>query len=414
VDPVDEAVAPGPKPSGLFSLGGAANARSMKRASTQNQPRIAVIGAGAFGGWTALHLRRAGAEVTLLDTWGPGNSRASSGDETRVIRSVYGPDEIYVELVQRAFALWHELEQAQRVKLYHRTGALWMFDHDDAYARASLPFITKRGLRVETLDPAETARRYPQIDLRGIERVYFEHEAGYLLARRACEAVVNAFIAAGGNYVQVAAHPGRIAADAMQPLALADGARLEADCYVFCCGPWLGTLFADALAGVIEATRQEVYYFGTPPQDRRFEEGQFPVWVDMSAGTFYYGIPGSERRGFKIGDDAPGPAFDPTRGERIADRAGIDAARRYLARRFPGLAQAPLVESRVCQYELSVDRHYVVDRHPQATNVWIAGAGSGHGFKNGPSLGELVAECVLERRTPPEQFRLAHVRTARN
>ena len=272
-----------------------------------------------------MHLRRAGADVTLLDTWGPGNSRASSGDETRVIRSVYGPDEIYVELVQRAFELWHEFEQTQRVKLYHRTGALWMFDHGDAYARESLPFIAKRGLRMETLDLGEAARRYPQIDLRGIERVYFEHEAGYLLARRACEAVVNAFVAAGGNYIQIAVQPGRIAENAMQPLALADGARLEADCYVFCCGPWLGTLFADALADVIQATRQEVYYFGTPPQDRRFEEGQLPVWVDMSAGTFYYGIPGSERRGFKIGDDAPGPAFDPTRGERIASSAGIDA-----------------------------------------------------------------------------------------
>jgi glycine/D-amino acid oxidase-like deaminating enzyme len=385
----------------------------MKTASSQDQPRVAVIGAGAFGGWTALHLHRAGAEVTLLDTWGPGHSRASSGDESRVIRSVYGPDEIYVELVQRAFTLWREFEAAQRLRLYHRTGALWMFDHDDAYARASLPFIAKRGLRVETLDPAEAARRFPQVDLRGIERVYFEQEAGYLLARRACEAVVNAFVAEGGRYAQVAVEPGRIAANAMQALALADGTRLEADRYVFCCGPWLGALFADSLPGIVQATRQEVYYFGTPAHDRRYEEGQLPVWVDMSAGTFYYGIPGSERRGFKIGDDAPGAAFDPTSGERIASSAGIDAARRYLARRFPGLAKAPLVEARVCQYELSAERHYIVDRHPLAANVWIAGAGSGHGFKNGPSIGEVIADCVLERRVPPAQFGLARPAAAR-
>jgi glycine/D-amino acid oxidase-like deaminating enzyme len=197
----------------------------MKRGSSGHQPRVAVVGAGAFGGWTALHLRRAGAEVTLLDTWGPGNSRASSGDETRVIRSIYGPDVIYVGLVRRAFDLWREFERERGLQLYHRTGALWMFDADDAYARASLPAIAAGGLRVDAVDPAEAARRFPQIDLDDIERVYYEHEAGYLLARRACEAVVDAFVEAGGEYRQLAAAPGRIESGAMAPLVLADGSR---------------------------------------------------------------------------------------------------------------------------------------------------------------------------------------------
>jgi len=384
----------------------------MKRGSSGHQPRVAVVGAGAFGGWTALHLRRAGAEVTLLDTWGPGNSRASSGDETRVIRSIYGPDVIYVGLVRRAFDLWREFERERELQLYRRTGALWMFDADDAYARASLPAIAAAGLRVDALDPAEAASRFPQIDLDGIERVYYEHEAGYLLARRACEAVVDAFVEAGGEYRQLAATPGRIESGAMAPLVLADGSRLEADRYVYCCGPWLGTLFADSLPGVVRATRQEIYYFGTPPDDRRFEEGALPVWVDMSAGSFYYGIPGSERRGFKVGDDEPGAEFDPTRGERIPSANGIEAARRYLARRFPALARAPLVEARVCQYELSPDRNYILDRHPQAANAWLAGGGSGHGFKLGPAIGALAADCVLERTAPPREFTLARVASA--
>jgi len=117
----------------------------------------------------------------------------------------------------------------------------------------------------------------------------------------------------------------------------------------------------------------------------------------MSAGSFYYGIPGSERRGFKIGDDAPGAVFDPTSGERIASPAGIEAARRYLARRFPGLARAPLVEARVCQYEMTPNEDYLLDRHPLAQNVWIAGGGSGHGYKNGPMVGRYMAG-LIERR----------------
>src|SRR5438445_13694560 len=98
---------------------------------------VAVIGAGAFGGWTALHLQRAGAKVTLIDAWGPGNSRASSGGETRVIRSIYGGDPDYIRWVARSFELWRQFGQ----HVYHRTGALWMFPGDDQYASASLPLI---------------------------------------------------------------------------------------------------------------------------------------------------------------------------------------------------------------------------------------------------------------------------------
>lgn len=377
----------------------------MTSGAGRSQPRVVVVGAGAFGGWTALHLRRAGADVTLVDAWGPGNSRASSGDETRVIRSIYGPDEVYVEFVRNAFAQWRELEETRGLKLYRRTGALWMFDEDDAYARASLPHIAARGLRVEALDVADARARFPQVSFDGIARVYVEEEAGYLLARRACEAVAAACVEAGVAYRQSAARPGAIAGGAMRGVELKDGTRLEADAYVWCCGPWLGAIFADRLPGIVRASRQEVYYFGTPVDDARYEEGALPVWVDMTEGGFYYGIPGSERRGFKVGDDSPGPDFDPTSGERIPSAAGIDAARRYVARRFPGLASAPLVEARVCQYELSVDRHLVIDRHPDAANAWLAGGGSGHGFKLGPAVGEHVAGCVLGTTTPLPLFR---------
>src|SRR5438874_2637349 len=95
--------------------------------------RVAVIGAGAFGGWTALHLRRGGAEVTLVDAWGPGNSRASSGGETRVIRTVYGATRQYVEMAARALTLWAEWDRTAREQFYRRTGVLWMTGADDSY-----------------------------------------------------------------------------------------------------------------------------------------------------------------------------------------------------------------------------------------------------------------------------------------
>src|SRR5437868_2835200 len=60
--------------------------------------KIIVIGAGAFGGWTALHLLRKGYKVTLIDQFGPGNNQSSSGGETRIIRALYGNRQIYFDL----------------------------------------------------------------------------------------------------------------------------------------------------------------------------------------------------------------------------------------------------------------------------------------------------------------------------
>src|SRR5918995_5483636 len=95
--------------------------------------RVAVVGAGAFGGWTALHLRRAGAQVTLVDAWGPGNARASSGGETRVIRTIYGPARQHVEMAARALTLWREWDRGRTDPFYAQTGVLWMTRADDSY-----------------------------------------------------------------------------------------------------------------------------------------------------------------------------------------------------------------------------------------------------------------------------------------
>ncbi|HVT58018.1 MAG TPA: FAD-dependent oxidoreductase [Thermoanaerobaculia bacterium] len=395
-------VAPAPK------AGSAAAMQDARPPSAAAQPAsVAVVGAGAFGAFTALALRRLGARVTLLDAWGPGNSRASSGGETRVLRAVYA-DRIYVELAARAFERWAEFERRTGRTFFHPTGALWMVtDGSDFVARAA-ENLRAVGFPYARLDTAEAARRFPQIAFGGVRWALWEERAGFLLARQACAAAVDALVAAGGEYRLARVEPGAIAAAGMEALRLGDGSRVKAEAYVFACGPWLGELFPAVLGPKIAPTRQEVFFFGTPAGDPRFEPPAMPVWIEAGERLFY-GIPGNERRGFKVADDTRGPAFDPTSGQRTPSDEALARARALLRRRFPALADAPLEETRVCQYENSPDLNFILDRHPEAANAWLVGGGSGHGFKFAPAWGEQVAETVLGRRPPDPFFALARL-----
>src|SRR5512145_907579 len=133
-----------------------------------SSPRIVVVGAGAFGGWTALELLRRGAHVTLVDAWGPGHARSSSGGETRVIRATYGSHAIYTRMAARALALWRDHDRRFGQRLLQITGALWMFTRDDPFIAASAAALSANGLSLHEVSAVEARRRYPQIDFTGV------------------------------------------------------------------------------------------------------------------------------------------------------------------------------------------------------------------------------------------------------
>ena len=366
------------------------------RGSRGSQDRVVVVGAGAFGGWTALALRRAGMQVTLVDAWGAGNSRASSGGETRVIRAVYNGVAAYSEMAARAMILWREAERQWNRHLLVRTGALWMCGPDDGYVRRSIEAMKAVGLPLEQLAIEEAARRFPQFGLRDVRTVYFEPEAGFIPARVACELVREAFVREGGSWRQGWARPATASGGRLTAVTLADGGTIAADRFVFACGPWMGELFPEVIGRRIVATRQEVFFFGTPGGDSRYDTGAMPVWMHIGE-RLVYGLPSFERRGLKIADDTAGVEVNPTTVDRSPSAAALSIARNVLRERFPGMADAPLLEARVCQYEASSDGHFLVDRHPGLENVWLVGGGSGHGFKMGPALGEHVSALLQGR-----------------
>ena len=346
-----------------------------------------------------MHLRRLGAQVTLFDAWGPGNARSSSGGETRVIRAIYGADRVYVEMVKRAYELWESLDASTDEPLYTETGALWLHRGDDGYVRSAVPILRELGFPVEQLSVTDAMKRFPQIRFDGVKSVWLEHRAGALSARRACAVVRDAFVKAGGIYRTAHVEPGAIVKGTMQG---------DADIYVFACGPWLGKLFPRI---PIQPSRQEVYFFGTPRGSERYQPAQLPIWIDFGERIFY-GIPDTHGRGFKIADDTRGDDVDPTSLDRTPSPQSLARAMRLLSERFPELANAPLLESRVCQYENSPDGHLIIDRHADAKNVWIAGGGSGHGFKLAPAVGEMTAQAIVNGREIPSMFRLERLKDA--
>ncbi len=366
---------------------------------------VAVVGAGAFGGWIALHLLRSGARVTLLDAWGPGNSRSSSGGETRVIRGTYGPDQPYTKLAARAMELWKEHESRWKRQFFFPTGVLWMVEGTGEFERGSLPLLKDAGISYEELAAREMTQRWPQINFEGIAWGIYEPRSGYLLARASAQAVVEQFVAEGGEYRQLAVARQGLEDRGWRAIFLSDSTELVADRYIFACGPWLGKLFPRTVGPHFISTKQDVFFFGTPAGDTSYNEENLPVWADHRE-HFLYGIPGNQGRGFKIGDDTRGPEFDPTSGERSIDSKLLDEIRRYLAHRFPGMKGAPLIETRVCQYEDTADHDFIIDRHPESENVWIVGGGSGHGFKHGPAVGEMVARLVLKDEAAEKVYRL--------
>jgi sarcosine oxidase len=369
---------------------------------------VAVIGAGVFGAWTAYKLRGTGKSVLLLDAHGPGNSLSSSGDESRIIRMGYGADEIYTRSAMRSLQLWQDLSARLREPLFHQTGVLWLAHDNDPYPLRTAETLTRLGITFERLNNTEVAHRFPKIGLTGISWAMLEPESGVLSARRAVQAVVREAINTGVEYLQETvatqinsgtgvppvshAQDARATTGKLNHVTTTSGQRISASQYVFACGPWLPKIFPDLLSDRIHPTRQEVFYFETPARAQTFTAPALPTWIDFKDEA--YGLPDLEGRGVKIAIDRHGPAFDPDSGDRLATSEGLAEARDYLARRLPALKDAPVNETRVCQYENTSNGDFLIDLHPDFENVWLVGGGSGHGFKHGPVVGEYVAARI--------------------
>jgi sarcosine oxidase len=393
------------------SLGGVLTACDARALSRGNGSEVVVVGAGAFGTWTALNLQDMGARVTLLDMYGPGNSRSTSGDETRGVRSSYGEREHWCDWANRAMERWRAFDEEWSGRLlgqlFFSAGDLILRDSWAGLQEESARTWDRLGVPYERLDHDEIAYRWPQINIEGIEVGLFEPGAGVVRSRAACQSVAEVFRRRGGEIRIARAQMGESIGGRLQDLVLEDGERLAADRFVFALGPWLPKAFPELMGGRIRiSTMGHVYYFGTPPGDHRFSHPNLPSY-NFPGLTGWATLP-LDNRGLRIRTGGRG-ADDPDTSVRWIPESYHEQPRSIIAERFPAMADQPLVETRACHYESSVTRDWFIDRHPGMENAWIAGGGSAEGFKFGPMLGELIAGRVLgDDRFPEltENFRL--------
>ena len=380
-----------------------------------------IVGAGTFGASLAWTLARAGEEVVLVDQFEPGDTRATSGGESRLIRCAHGGDELYTASARRARALWRELEAETGDELMVDIGMAWFAQREDGWESESERAMTAQGIPCERLDTADAAKLFPSLGTDDLAFVLYEPEAGVLRAQRAVQALARQAAAHGAQLVRGRATPDgdHAVVTASDRGAAAGGARagtsgageealgapvfrreerLEGDAIVWACGPWLGRLFGDLVP--LTVTQQELLFFDGGPAWR---SPGVPGFVDYDLAM--YGTGDLDELGVKVAFDKEGPALDPD-ADLPAAGATEPIVREYLARRFPALADAPLKEGRCCRYELSADSNFIAARHPEHAGTWIVGGGSGHGFKHGPALAERVADALRGGEPLPARFGL--------
>jgi glycine/D-amino acid oxidase-like deaminating enzyme len=436
--------------AGLLLAGGcappvafsAAPARGIERGrgTAKSSMHVVVVGAGAWGGWTAYHLRSRGVRVTLIDAYGPGNSKATSGDETRGIRSSYGDravGDLWTPWARSAISRWRLFEEewgpAFRTKFFHHTGDVIM-------RTATEPFITKtvelwkaNNVPHEVLTGDEARKRWPVIKADDITIAITEPDAGVVRCRAATQAVAAIGQKMGVELIIGRARPGAIRNGEMDGVVLDDGRVVRGDAYVFACGAWLRKLFP-YMENRVRVPIGHALYFGVPAGDHRFTYPNLPSF--NFPGVTGWPMLTADARGFRVRGAiaAPAPATpagaapaaatppaaprpagaapanspaanapvpvdplqqDPDTSSRWTNQDRVDGARRFLQARFPALANAPVLETHACHYESSVNQNFIIDHVPEVSNAWIAGLGQAEGFKFGPVVGDYIAQRVL-------------------
>lgn len=395
----------GLRPTPLFGAQPAPRSTPVRRKSGQ-APDFVVVGAGNFGMWTALNLVRLGATVTVVDPYGAANSRSTSGGETRGVRSSYGDRPhglLWSRWATESIRRWLEWDEQNKELLlppvFFQSGDLILRPEMSPYLEDTMAQWDELGVEYESFGVDEVRYRWPWINPDEITTAVYEPQAGIVRARRAIESVAMRFLAEGGEFRLGRAQIGAQSGGRLESIDLEPEGSLSASTFIYAVGPWFPKVFPELMGNRLRIPMGHVFYFAVPPGDNRF------VYPNMPS----YGVPGctgwpalpQDSRGFRVRTGGRS-GEDPDTSDRWIPEEFHERPREVLAKYFPDLADAVVSETRACHYESTVSRNFIIDKHPEYENVWLAGGGSAESFKQGPVLGDYIAKRVLGQDESPE------------
>lgn len=373
-----------------------------------------VVGLGAIGAATLYQLARRGARVLGIDRFAPPHDHGSSHGESRITRLAIGEGDAYVPLVRRSHAIWRELEARTGRSILTQTGGLVLAPRDGAadhhgkpdFVRRTIASAARFGIAHEVLDADAIRARFPQFRLQGNEIGYFEPEAGFVRPEQAIAAQLDsaradgALVREGETVVALEGGAHGVAVG----LRTARGASFTADQVVVSAGAWLPGFLPQAARnawqGEFEVYRQVMYWFDAGDSAADFAPGRLPIFIWMYGDgeeDYMYGFPSADgqRPSLKVATEQYARTTSPDALAREVTDAEIQAMyRSRVEGRFPQI-RGRAVDARACMYTVTPDRHFVVDTLPDAPQVLVASACSGHGFKHSAGLGEAIAQRVL-------------------
>jgi len=355
-----------------------------------------VIGLGGVGSAAAFHLARRGARVLGLDRFPAGHDQGSSHGQTRIIRKAYFEHADYVPLLQRAYALWSELEQLVGRSLYVQTGLVEVGPPGGEVLTGVLRAARQHNLTVEEIPASAFAQRFPGLLLPDDMQAVFESEAGYLHVEPCVVAHCEAAVKHGAEL--------RFDAPVISWRSDGDGVVVESEAgsysagrLVIAAGAWSAALLQEV--GVpLRVRRKHLHWFASDNPLYSAENGCPAFYYELPRGSFY-GFPKIDQWGVKVAEHSGGLTIpDPLRDTRSIEPEDRRRVEWFRAHHLPGVSNR-LTHHVVCYYTCSPDDHFLVDLYPGDERVSFAAGLSGHGFKFTSVLGEALADLALEGRT---------------
>jgi glycine/D-amino acid oxidase-like deaminating enzyme len=366
---------------------------------------VGIVGAGIFGLAAAIELRARGHDVLVVEQGQVPNERASSTDLSKTIRRAYGDNATYVELAERAAPKWRTWHERLGRGFYFQIGQLQIARdfHAGQRMRESYEYFQRRGDSLALLSVGEARTRFPQFAYDDADMCVFDPWAGYIASGRAVLDLAR-LAREEGVAIREETPAREVVETGGRAEIVLDDTTLDFDRVVVAAGVWI-TRLVPSIGRQFRPTFQQMAFF-EPVDHARFAPGPLPAWgVDVET-EGWYGHPLQAEGWVKVSNDLLGAVVDPDV-PRQATPDFLESAREFVARRMPELARGRLVGSRACLYENTPDRDFLIDWAPSCHQILVAGGGSGHGFKFGGSIGEVIADALEDRHHPlGDMFRI--------